>query len=61
MIVTDAQAELDHATTVVSELRQLIEVEAGGEQRDVEEQPIEVLRDLVKHVVRHLRLHDALH
>eukprot|EP00972_Heterocapsa_arctica_P050815 7468474-Heterocapsa_arctica.AAC.1 len=54
MIVTDAQAELNHATNVASELRQLHEVGAGSEQGDVEEQPVEVLRNSFRHV------HDGL-
>ena len=48
VIVIDAQAKLDHSVDAASELRRLIQVEARGEQRSVEEQPDQVLHGLVR-------------
>ena len=48
VIVVDAEAELDHAVDAAGELGRLIQVEAGGEERSVEEQPDQVLHRLVR-------------
>merc|ERR1711972_1023991 len=41
VVIVDAEAQLDHAVDATRELRGLIQVEAGREQRGVEEQPDE--------------------
>mmetsp|Transcript_77935 Transcript_77935/g.170723 ORF Transcript_77935/g.170723 Transcript_77935/m.170723 type:complete len:651 (-) Transcript_77935:325-2277(-) len=47
IVVVDAQAQLDHAVDAASELSGLVQVEARGQQRRVEEQPDQVLDSLV--------------
>jgi len=47
IVVVDAEAELDHAVNAACELSGLVEVEAGGEQRGVEQEPNQVLHGLV--------------
>eukprot|EP00438_Fugacium_kawagutii_P011597 Skav217344 [mRNA] locus=scaffold1410:402598:403008:+ [translate_table: standard] len=47
VIIVNAQAKLDHAMDAACELGGLIQVEAGGEERSVEEQPDQILHSLV--------------
>eukprot|EP00438_Fugacium_kawagutii_P023553 Skav200908 [mRNA] locus=scaffold1581:347272:347682:- [translate_table: standard] len=48
VIIINAQAKLDHAMNAACELGGLIQVEAGGEERCVEEQPNQILHGLVR-------------
>mmetsp|Transcript_76115 Transcript_76115/g.214372 ORF Transcript_76115/g.214372 Transcript_76115/m.214372 type:complete len:252 (-) Transcript_76115:360-1115(-) len=63
VVVVDAEAELDHAVDAARELRGLVQVEARGQQRGVEEQPDQVLDRLVRLVRGRLLLefgHDGV-
>merc|ERR1711907_755538 len=47
VVLIDAETELDHAVDAASKGGRLVQGEAGGEQRGVEQQPDEVLHGLV--------------
>merc|ERR1719198_2573125 len=47
VVVVDAQAEFDHAVDAPRELRGLVQVEARGQQRSVEQKPDQILDGLV--------------
>eukprot|EP00438_Fugacium_kawagutii_P005796 Skav203225 [mRNA] locus=scaffold2292:247255:247665:- [translate_table: standard] len=48
VIIINAQAKLDHAMDAACKLGGFIQVEAGGEERSVEEQPDQILHGLVR-------------
>ena len=48
VIVINAEAELDHSVDAAGKLGRLVQVEAGGEERSVEEQPDQVLHRFVR-------------
>merc|ERR1739845_226217 len=63
VVVIDAEAKLDHPVDAAGKLSGLIQVEAGGEQGGVEEEPDQVLDRLVGLVCGRLLLqlgHDAV-
>merc|ERR1719460_1115120 len=60
VVVLDGEAELDHAVDAAGEGGRLVEREAGGEQRGLEEQVHQVLDGLVPLVRRRLGL-ELLH
>ena len=60
VIIINAKAELDHTVDAASELRRLVQVEAGGEERSVEEQPDQVLHRLVRLVGSSLNISGRL-
>mmetsp|Transcript_513 Transcript_513/g.1103 ORF Transcript_513/g.1103 Transcript_513/m.1103 type:complete len:411 (-) Transcript_513:1067-2299(-) len=63
LVLVDGESEFDHAVDAAGELGGVIEGEAGGEERGVEEEPDEVLDGLVGLVRRRLLLelhHDAV-
>merc|ERR1711988_1575481 len=48
IVVINAQTQLDHTVDTTSKLCGLIEVEAGGEERCVKQEPNEIFHSLVR-------------